>query len=171
MDDRQSAHAFGSVPMYSLDERDRRWRLARSFMEREGLDALLVFSEHEDAGPAAFCFDTWFTNDRPGAIVVFPRVGEPAALVWHAADQVEYAQRGDVLWITPENRRVGHHDSGGVADLLTEFGLARATVGVVGLEPYLPFLPEGVVPTSSGVPSWRDFLVPSSSRSGRRWRG
>jgi len=65
------------VPMFSLAERDRRWDLARSFMDREGLDALLVFGEHEDAGPAPFCLDTWFTNDRPGAIVVFPRTGEP----------------------------------------------------------------------------------------------
>jgi Xaa-Pro aminopeptidase len=134
--------------MFSLAERDRRWDLARSFMDREGLDALLVFGEHEDAGPAPFYFDTWFTNDRPGAIVVFPRTGEPTALVWHAADEAEYAIRrgGDVLWMAPETRRIGHHDSVGVAGLLNEFGLAQATTGVVGLEPYLPFLPEGIVP-------------------------
>jgi Xaa-Pro aminopeptidase len=137
-----------AVPTYSLAERDRRWNLARSFMDRAGLDALLVFGEHEDAGPAPFCFDTWFTNDRPGAIVVFPRTGVPTALVWHAADQAEYARRGggDVLWMAPENRRLGHHDSTGVVGLLNEFGLAKATTGVVGLEPYLPFLPEGIVP-------------------------
>lgn len=136
------------VPMFSLAERDRRWDLARSFMDREGLDALLVFGEHEDAGPAPFCLDTWFTNDRPGAIVVFPRTGEPRALVWHVADEIEYARRGggDVLWIAPENRRIGHHDSVGVVGLLNELGLAEATTGVVGLEPYLPFLPEGIVP-------------------------
>ena len=134
------------VPTYSLAERDRRWHLARTFMDREGLDALLVFSEHEDAGPAPFCFDTWFTNDRPGAIIVFPRTSEPTALVWHAADQTEYALRGDVLWLAPENRRAGHHTSGGIANLLHEFGLSKATIGVVGLEPYLPFLPAGIVP-------------------------
>jgi hypothetical protein len=92
MDDRQFGRTSGSVPMYSLDERDRRWRLACSFMDREGLDALLVFSEHEDGGPAALCFDTWLTNDRPGAIVVFPRVGErspsPSATASGASDRL-----------------------------------------------------------------------------------
>jgi len=70
------------------------------------------------------------------------------ALVWRTTDQAEYARRGggDVLWLPPENRRAGHHNSGGVVDLLSEFGLAKATTGVVGLEPYLPFHPEGIVP-------------------------
>lgn len=116
-------------------------------MDREGLDALLVFGEHGDAGPAPLYFDTWFSNDRPGATVLFPRDGEPVALVWLAADDLEYQQRGggDVLWIPAERRRIGHRDGGGVAALLTEFGLSKSKIGVIGLDPYLPFLPEGGV--------------------------
>ena len=46
------------VPSYSIAERDRRWNLAREFIKREPLAALLVFGEHEDAGPAPFAYDT-----------------------------------------------------------------------------------------------------------------
>jgi len=134
-----------SVPTFSLAERDRRWELARSLLDREGLDALLVFGEHEDAGPAAFRPDTWFTNDRPGGIVLFPRTGEPAALMWLEADQAEY-YGDDRQWLTPHHRRVAQHRAAEVSALLNESGLAAAVVGVAGLEPYLPFLPEGVVP-------------------------
>jgi hypothetical protein len=69
-----------AVPTLSTAERDRRWNLTRAFMAREDLDALLVFGEHEDAGPAQVAYDTWFTNERPGTTVVFPRDGEPIAL-------------------------------------------------------------------------------------------
>ncbi|MBD0743987.1 hypothetical protein BG418_20665 [Streptomyces sp. CBMA152] len=65
-----------SVPVCSLAERDRRWNLARRFMEAEVLDGLVVFGEG-DAGPAPFSFDSWFTNDRPGVLLVFPRDRTP----------------------------------------------------------------------------------------------
>ena len=72
--------AMEHVPTYSMAERDRRWNMARRFMEVEGLGALLVFGEHEDAGPGAAAFDTWFTNGRSGTTVIFPRLGEPISL-------------------------------------------------------------------------------------------
>lgn len=136
------------VPSYSDAERERRWSVTRAFMEREGLDALIVFGEHEDAGPAPFCFDTWLTNDCPGATVVFPRDGQPTALVpvlTFLEDKHEAVRRGDDVWIPPEHSRVGS-DASKLADALEELGLARATVGVVGLDPYRPFLQEGLVP-------------------------
>lgn len=134
-----------TVPAYSLAERDRRWGLARAFMEREGLDALLVFGEHVDAGPAPFCLDTWFTNDKPGSIVVVPRDGEILAIVPFTSDLEESARRGDALWIPLENVRVGPTSTGVVA-ALDELGVRGGKVGVAGLEPYGPYLPEGLVP-------------------------
>ena len=137
-----------SIPTYSLAERDRRWTLARAFMDHEGLDALIVFGEHEDAGPSPFCVDTWFTNDRAGMTVVFPRSEEPIALVpisTYINDHLMSSRRGDASWITAERIRVGRH-SGELVDTLNEHGLARGTIGVVGLEPYIPWHPDGIVP-------------------------
>ena len=136
------------VPTYSLAERDRRWNLIRAFMDREGLDALLVFGEHEDAGPAPVSYDTWFTNGRPGTTVVFPRAGEPMSLLpmpLFTMDQMESSRRGDAVWIPPQNIRASR-DSRGIAAVLTELGLMKGTIGVVGLEPYPPWHPEGIVP-------------------------
>ncbi|WP_399880556.1 M24 family metallopeptidase [Streptomyces sp. BBFR51] len=140
--------ADGTVPTFSMSERDRRWDLARAFMARRGLDALLVFGEHEDAGPAPFAYDTWFTNGRAGTTVVFPRDGEPVSLLpmeMFTKDHLESARRGDTIWIPPENLRMPR-DSRVVADTLKELGLGKAAIGVVGLEPYPPWHPEGIVP-------------------------
>jgi hypothetical protein len=50
-------------------------------MDRAGVDALIVYGDREGTGPAPFAPDTWFTNDRPGSIVVVPRHAEPIAPV------------------------------------------------------------------------------------------
>ncbi|MFI5718067.1 M24 family metallopeptidase [Nocardia sp. NPDC051750] len=131
-----------------MAERDRRWNLARAFMRREGLDALLVFGEHEDAGPAPFAYDTWFTNGRAGTTVLFHRDADPVALFpmeMFTKDHLESARRGDIIWIPPENIRASR-DSRAIAEALNESALAQATIGVVGLEVYPPWHPEGIVP-------------------------
>jgi Xaa-Pro aminopeptidase len=135
-------------PTYSWAERERRWNLARTFMDREGVDALLVYGEHEDSGLAAFYFDTWFTNDRPGSILVFPRSGEPIVhlpISTFVNDHMASSRHGDDMWIPPENIRVAY-SADGIADALTEHGLTTARIGVIGLEPYPPFLPESIIP-------------------------
>ncbi|GAA3546263.1 M24 family metallopeptidase [Amycolatopsis ultiminotia] len=147
-----------AVPTYTLAERDRRWDLARSFMDREGFDALIVVGEHEDAGPAPYYLDTWFTNDRPGTVVVFPRNGEPVALGLVSTflnDHMDALHRGDAWWIRPENFRAGGRRSDGIADVLVEHGLAKATIGVLGLDPYPPAQPEGLIPYGL----WTDVLA------------
>ena len=136
------------VPTYSMAERDRRWNLARSFMEHQGLDVLLVFGEHEDAGAAPVNYDTWFTNGRAGTTVLFPRAGEPVslfAMALYNVDHLESSRRGDAIWIPPQNTRTSR-DSSAIAQTINELGLAEATIGVVGLEVYVPWHPEGSVP-------------------------
>ncbi|MEO3805128.1 hypothetical protein [Nonomuraea sp. B1E8] len=89
---------------FSIAERDRRWRAARSLLDGLGLDALLVFGEHEDAGPAAVAYDTWFTNGRPGTTVVLPRTGDPVVLFpapMFIMDHLESTRRGEAPWIQP----------------------------------------------------------------------
>src|SRR5256885_1257119 len=85
-------------PTYSLAERDRRWALARRVMDAEQVDALLIYGDREGTGPAPFAPDTYITNDRPGALVIFPRNGEPTALYGipeMAIDHLEARRRGE----------------------------------------------------------------------------
>lgn len=137
-----------AAPTYSIAERDRRWNLARQFMHDQGLQVLLVFGEHEDAGPAPFAYDTWFTNARAGTTVIFPRNGDPISLLpmemfWR--DYLENARRGHTNWIGPENIRASR-DSTAIIDTINALGLSAAAIGVVGLEPQAPWHPEGVIP-------------------------
>ncbi|MGO1286306.1 MAG: M24 family metallopeptidase [Brachybacterium sp.] len=137
-----------AVPTYSDAERDRRWSLLHAFMHRRGLDALLVVGEHEDAGPAPFAYDTWITNGRPGTTVILPRDGDPISLLpmeMFSKDHLESARRGESLWIRPEHLRTPR-DSRAVVASLRELGLAHAVIGVIGLEPYPPWHPEGIIP-------------------------
>jgi len=138
-----------------MKERDRRWNMARSFMERKGFNALLIYGEHEDAGPGQFTYDNWFTNFRPGTTVLFPKDGEPIMLVpmpMFVLDHMQAAREGDRPWISVKNVRIGRH-SHNVVQTITEQGLAKAKIGVIGLEPYPPLHLEGVM----SYPFWQSI--------------
>ncbi|NUR30121.1 MAG: M24 family metallopeptidase [Catenulispora sp.] len=136
-----------NVPAYSLAERDRRWRLARDLMAAEGVEALVVFGEHECADLAPFAPDTYFSNDRPGSFLVFCRDADPVQLVWSnmtIQDNLEARKRGDELWIEPRNIRAGSviqpgKNAAGIIEVLREHGLDKAAIGVLGLDIYPPF--------------------------------
>lgn len=125
-------------------------------MEQEGLDALIVFGEHEDSGAAPYSIDNWFTNDRPGVTVVFGKVDEPITLApmpSFICEHMECSTRGDELWIRPENLRLGR-DAGSLVRTVIEQGLAKSTIGVLGLEPGGPWHPGGVMPFTT----WSDVV-------------
>ncbi|GAA3116664.1 M24 family metallopeptidase [Planomonospora alba] len=160
-------------PTYSPAERDRRWRLARELMDAEDVDALVVYGERESGGPAPFALDAYFTNDRPGTIVVFPRTAGPVVLVpsaAHVGDHMEARRRGEATWVEPRDMRVGRH-APGVAEVLREHGLHRAAVGVLGLEPYPlfhlnPIMPHllwtslvEMLPQVTFKPVWHGFML------------
>ena len=166
-------------PTFSLAERDRRWELARQLMDRAGVDALIVYGDREGTGPAPFAPDTWFTNDRPGSIVVVPRHAEPIAPVMFpmaVADHIEATRRGEQLWIRPENIWVARH-ADGVVQALREHKLERSTIGVLGLEPYPPYyftppLPTRLwhdvtqaLPEARFTPVWRQFIMATLRQS------
>lgn len=161
-----------TTPSYSLVERDRRWAMAREVMRELQLDALLVYGEHECAPLAPFAPDVYFSNDRPGSIVVFVRDEKPVQLVWSPmsiGDHIEARKRGDQVWFEPARIRVGK-DTPHVAALLQEYALTRGRVGVLGLEPYPPFhilpvLPHALYaplteqfPDATFVPAWLPLL-------------
>jgi Xaa-Pro aminopeptidase len=153
-----SDQPFGnSIPTFSLAERGRRWDLARVFMSRHGLDALLVYGEHEDAGASQFNFDTWFTNDRPGTTVLMPRNGEPIAFLpmpLYILDRLEAARRGDDGWVSAISIRIGRN-SDELANVLIAQGLSTSTIGVIGLDPHVPWHPHGVIPYRF----WRNIIT------------
>jgi Xaa-Pro aminopeptidase len=135
-------------PRYSLAERDRRWAIARSVMADQEVDALIVYGEHECVGVAPFAPDVYFTNDRPGAMVVFAGDSDPVSLVRVPAficDHIEATRRGEQVWIEPRNMRLGLN-AAGVAGLLREMGLERSSIGVIGLDPCPPFHFNAIMP-------------------------
>lgn len=150
------------VPRYSLAERDRRWGLARKLMAAHQVEALIAWSDHERAAGAAFAPDTYFSNNRPGSVVIFCRDASPFQLAWRdlpgPADPD--AARRDQAWIDPARIRAGREPASGanapgIAAILREHHLERAAVGVLGPDIAAPWL------LNSGplYPLWRDVLA------------
>lgn len=135
-------------PAFSRTERDRRWNLARELMDENQVDALIVYGSREGAFPAPYSMDTYFTNDRPGAIVVFPRHGEPMSLAFVLAlnDHLQARMRHEETWIRPENMFGGAPNGEGLVHVLRHAGLAKSALGVLGLDPYPPFYFDGPMP-------------------------
>jgi Xaa-Pro aminopeptidase len=145
------------VPVYSLAERDRRWALARKLMAADNVDALVACGGLECAGAAGFAPDAYFSNDRPGSVVIFCRDAAPVQLVWSdlpVQAHLEAASRCGQVWIDPAGVRVGA-DAAAIAEVLCQHGLDRAPVGVLG--------PGIAAPRHSGqvvrYPPWRDVLA------------
>lgn len=156
-------HSPKEVPRFSERERDRRWDIGRRIMDEKKLKALIVFGSREGAFPAPYSMDTFFTNDRPGAIVVFPWDGEPVALAFVLAvnDHMQARWRGEDTWIRPENMYGGALNGEALVQVLRNLGLEKETMGVLGLDPYPPFYFDGPVPFNTwkavleGVPDAR----------------
>ncbi|MGV9805389.1 M24 family metallopeptidase [Micromonospora chersina] len=136
------------VPTYSTAERERRWSIAREIMAAEGVQALVAYGEHECADLAPFAPDAYFTNDRPGSIVIFCGDADPIQLTWSTlpvADHIQARRRGETLWIPPERMLVAKN-AAGVVEVLRQHGLERAAIGVLGLDPYPPFHINPIMP-------------------------
>jgi Xaa-Pro aminopeptidase len=144
------------IPEFSLEERDRRWNIGRQIMEEMDLEGLVIFGSREGAFPAPFSMDNYFTNDRPGAIVVFPRDGEPHVLAFALAvnDHMQAMGRGEAVWIRPEHFYAGAPNGKLLSLLIQEVGMGHGRVGVIGLEPYPPFYFDGAIP----YPMWKTVL-------------
>lgn len=129
-------------PPYSLAERDRRWALARELMAAEDVEALVAYGGRECAGGLAFAPDAYFSNNRPGSVVIFCRDEDPVQLVWPdqpLASQREFGIRGAKMWIDPARTHAGRvlrpgKNAAGVVEVLRERHLQRAAVGLLGPE-------------------------------------
>jgi len=167
------------IPTLSLAERDRRWQLARDLMRVERVDALIVYGEHEMVQPAPHALDAYFTNDRPGTIVIFARDADPIVLVgtpMTISDHIEARRRGDEVWIRPENMRVARHPQG-VLEVLRQHDLESSDIGVLGMDPvppwhFVPIMPHALLAAvTQGLPQatfrgvYRPFLIRAAAQS------
>lgn len=122
-------------------ERDVCWDRVRQFMDKRGLDGLLVFASDK------LGLDHYLTNDRPGQQLIFPRNGKVITLAFSAqvpAQNMTSAERGENTWL--DDVRIG---LGGdvVVKILREVGLENKRIGVVGTgELGTSFMREGWVP-------------------------
>src|SRR5918994_1190224 len=79
------------IPTFTLQERDRRWRLVRSEMERANLDAVIALPNqgHWDQFGADGRYLTQIGGFQTEFGVVFPREGEVTAIV-RGPNEVEW---------------------------------------------------------------------------------
>ena len=114
-------------PVLSLNERDRRWGLARDMMKQNGFDCLIVTGGFEPT-------DGWFTNNTAAGVVIFPLEGAPVHLVWSPFmiwREIESEKRGIKKWV--DDIRVEWIAKQGIVDVLKEKGLEEATIGATNL--------------------------------------
>ncbi len=137
-----------NIPTYSMKEKERRWKIANQIMEEENLDVLIIYGDRESSFPASYYPDAYFTNDRPGSIVIFPKDGEPISIVFLLTvvqDHIQAGFRNNHGWIKPENIFVGKMGSN-VVEILEDKGLNKSSIGIIGLAPYPPFYFDGPMP-------------------------
>ena len=120
---------IGERLMLSMNERDRRWGLAKQLMKAKGLNCLIIFPEGWFEP-----YDVWFTNDNCFGVVVFPFEGEPCYMTWSPMHgtlrMLENRKRGIQPWV--EDYRVVRPYSEIGVTILQEKGLASANIDVVG---------------------------------------
>ena len=167
----RDTHQIVKVPSYSTAERNRRWDIGRKIMDEQELQALVVFGSREGAFPAPYSMDTFFTNERPGAIVVFPRDGEPISLVFALAvnDHMQAMARHEDVWIRPENMFGGAPNGHALVTILKKFRLESARIGVLGIDPYPPFYFDGPMPYNTWKAVLDDLPKATFKRVGRRF--
>ncbi len=145
-----------NVPTYSEKEKERRWGIANQIMEEENLDVLIIYGDREGAFPAPFAPDTYFTNERPGSIVIFPKGREPISvvvLITVVEDHIQANFGKNHGWIKPENMYVGKMGAN-VVEILEDKGLDKSSIGLIGLESFPPFYFDGTMPYNT----WQSII-------------
>ncbi|MTD52565.1 M24 family metallopeptidase [Amycolatopsis pithecellobii] len=132
-----------TVPIQSLEERDRRWAALREKMHLHALDALVLAGTDFNAsmGMANIRYVTQI-GTMLGAYVVFPRVGDPT--VFYGAPHMHLPgpwQQVPGHWVEDVRPMNGVQ---GVLDVLAQHGLGEGRLGYVGYRDML--VPETQIP-------------------------
>ena len=142
-------------PRFSVEERDRRWRLAHQAMDAVRLDCLIA-SSALSCSPGALAAARYLTDCSSGAsgTTVFPQRGE---VTLFASDGSAAYSTGD--WVSD----VRPSQSRTVVELTTarlaELNLTHGRVGLVGLDPVAD---RSVAALAEALPhvEWTDFTRP-----------
>jgi Xaa-Pro dipeptidase len=120
------------VRRFSDDEYQRRYRLTREWMDREGFTALLMYGN-----PYGGAGIRWLTNFSPrhDTYLIWPLHGEPTLLT-QLFNHVPNAQRVSEV---EDTRWAGANSASTAADALAAKGVANGRVGVIGKVPYSDF--------------------------------
>lgn len=132
------------VPRFSLAERDRRWKLVRELMAREGLDVIVtaVNTGHWDHFQPNVRYLTGVGGYCGEASAVFPLEGEVTVVAMGIPPSHYWLGFQD--WVT-DVRNCGRYFGRGIAERLREMGVERERIGVAGLA-NVSRAPEGVMP-------------------------
>jgi Xaa-Pro aminopeptidase len=126
-------------PKLSNGERDWRWTRVQQMMAKNRVEVLLVLPDNPFD-----MIDNWFTNDAPGAVVIFPISGEPTA-VWapgafSAGPWIMAKERGETAWVSD-----WRFHPASVIQALKERGFDGPQVGTLGLTDGGHFAPKGAM--------------------------
>jgi Xaa-Pro aminopeptidase len=119
-------------PRFSPGEYERRFRLVRQLMERQGVEALLLHGSPVSVGPVHYLSN--YLPWRPTWMVFAP--DQPSTLLLHFHNHVPNAR---AVGIVEDVRCYWPSAAGAVAEELRRRGLQRAAVGVVGLATTIPY--------------------------------
>jgi Xaa-Pro dipeptidase len=125
-------HAEADFPRFSAGEYQRRFRLVRQLMERQGVEALLLHGGPVALGPVHYL--SGYLPVRPTWLVFAPE--EPSTLLLHFHNHIPNAR---ALGIVDDVRCYWPSAAAAVAGELRRRGLERAPVGVVGLASTIPY--------------------------------
>lgn len=119
-----------SNPVFSLDERERRWGRVRELMARDGIDLIvsLPCSNNHDRGAADTRYLTQLGENGEEALVAFPIDGEVTA--WQARGGPQPASN----WFTDIRNLVRGAPGATIVEWVREHPrYLRATIGIAGL--------------------------------------
>ena len=137
-----AAHEPIAVPRLSLGERDRRYRLVRERMDRDGLDVLILpanVSRWEQM-MADSRYITTIGGFGTETLTIFPREGEVTAYVFNRSAFWKAAQD----WVT-DVRDGRNHWAENAIERLGECAVRPRRVGISGLAGLIR-APDGIVP-------------------------
>ena len=120
---------MAEFPTLSLKERDLRWANTRAFLTERGLDCLIMFGIKGRER-----YDTYLSNEHLEGLTIFPTQDEPIYVTWHykmISRHLASNLNSDMFWV--KDKRVGLYGPT-IVETLEGLGLARARIGVVGLD-------------------------------------
>jgi Xaa-Pro aminopeptidase len=111
----------------TLAERDRRWKALRAAMDKAGLDCLFVWGKGRGTGGNCRWIDNADASER---CLVFPRKGNPVTM-WAMGSWTRWYW--EASWEGVEYLGNEGKDSIAAARIISDYGYAAGTIGLVGL--------------------------------------